>query len=170
MVAPLKPTEQKLHRVMLDANVLFAGTVWPRWSYEVLQHARQRDFALVLSPLVIQQAKDTLMRKYPVLLRSFEISLELCPTELVADPLETEVTANLNLVRQMADVPVALAAINAGVDYFVSEDKDFTEISASTQEVHRRLTIMRTVIFLREVMGWSSEALEKIRRRNWPID
>ena len=39
-------------RVMLDATVLIAGSVWPRWSYEVIQHALQGDFQLILAPLV----------------------------------------------------------------------------------------------------------------------
>lgn len=31
-------------RAMVDANVLIAGTAWPRFSYEVLSHAAQGDF------------------------------------------------------------------------------------------------------------------------------
>lgn len=88
----------------------------------------------------------------------------------MARPSLAEIAANHNLVRQAEDVPIALAAIKAGVDYFVSEDKDFTEWSATTREIHRALAIMRPVIFLREVMGWSSEDLEKIRKRSWPLE
>src|SRR5438270_821176 len=40
----------------------------------------------------------------------------------------------------------------AKVDYFVTEDKDFTDVHTSTQEVQRRLNIMRPIIFLRDVM------------------
>ena len=52
----MAPSQPEL-RVMLDANILIAGSVWPRWPYEVLQHALRGDFRLVLSEYVIQQAR-----------------------------------------------------------------------------------------------------------------
>ena len=42
---------------MVDANVLFAGLVWPRWSYEVLRHAANGDFHMILVPQVIAEAR-----------------------------------------------------------------------------------------------------------------
>jgi predicted nucleic acid-binding protein len=65
------------------------------------------------------------------------------------------------------DVAVALAAINAHADYLVSEDKDFTAEDESTVTIRQHLKVMRPVIFLREVMGWTSERLEAIRYRKW---
>ena len=52
-------------RVMLDANVLIAGSVWPRWPYEILQHALRGDFQLVLSPYVIAQAEAQIAKSFP---------------------------------------------------------------------------------------------------------
>ncbi len=155
---------------MVDATVLFAGTVWPRWSFAVLAHALRKDFQLLLSPLVITQAKQNLLEKFPAFAKSFESWLRLCPFELVSDPSPKEIVSKQTLVRHLADVPVALSAIHAGVDYFVTEDKDFTDEDATTKELRQYLKIMRPVIFLREVMGWSSADLEKIRRRDWPIE
>jgi predicted nucleic acid-binding protein len=43
-------------RVMVDANVLFAGTLWPRFPYEVLRHAVLGDYQLVLSSRIIDEA------------------------------------------------------------------------------------------------------------------
>jgi len=40
-------------RVMVDANILVSGSVWPRWPYEVLQHALRGDFQLVLNQYVM---------------------------------------------------------------------------------------------------------------------
>jgi predicted nucleic acid-binding protein len=37
-------------RVMVDANILIAGVVWPRFPYEVLRHALKGDCQLILSP------------------------------------------------------------------------------------------------------------------------
>ena len=57
MAPPSSPAAAKSLRVMLDTTVLIAGIAWPRWSYEVLRHALSGDFRLVLSPLVIKQAR-----------------------------------------------------------------------------------------------------------------
>lgn len=53
------------------------------------------------------------------------------------------------------------------VDYLVTNDKDLTaedETTAALREKIRPITVGR---FLREVMGWESEELERIRRRDW---
>jgi hypothetical protein len=70
-------------------------------------------------------------------------------------------------MRDVTDVPIALAAIRAGVDVLVSEDKDFTIQNETTAELHRHLTVMLSGTFLRQVMGWTSEELEAIRHRTW---
>jgi hypothetical protein len=75
--------------------------------------------------------------------------------------------ANKNLIRDFSDVPVALSAISAKVDYLVSEDKDFTTQDETTAELRRHLKVMLSGTFLREVMGWTSEQLESIRHRKW---
>jgi len=113
-------------RVMVDANVLFAGVVWPRWPYEVLQHALRGDFQLLLSPLVIAQARRALTPRYAGWVPAFDGLLEKLPFELAPDPSRAELHRHAGLVRDDTDIPVALAAINAGVDYLVSEDKDLT--------------------------------------------
>lgn len=168
MVAPSKPASEK-PRVLADATVLFAGIGWPRWSYEVLRHAAQDDFQLVLIPLVVDQARRNLQEKLPAFVDSFDTWLSHVSCEFAPDPKPEAVVAHLDLVRDVEDVPVAVAALAAQVDYLVSEDKDFTE-EAATQELRKHLIIMRPVIFLREVMGWSSKDLEEIRRRDWPIE
>jgi predicted nucleic acid-binding protein len=163
---PSNPAAEKRPKVMVDATVLFAGIGWPRWSYEVLRHALSGDYQLVLSSLVIEQARRNLEKKLPVLIDAFDAWLNLVPFELVNDPKLEEILENRTLVRDISDVPIALAAMAAGVDYLVSEDKDLTDKEA-TRELHQRLTVIRPVIFLREVMGWSKEDLENIRHRSW---
>ncbi len=167
MDAPSQPSREKLPRVFADATVLFAGTGWPRWSYQVLRHAAQGDYQLVLCPLVVTQARRNLQEKLPGYVESFETWLSHVAAEWVPDPTAKQVAAHLDLVRDLDDVPVAVAALEAKVDYLVSEDRDFTD-EPTTQELRRHLSIMRPVIFLREVMGWSSEDLENVRRREWP--
>jgi predicted nucleic acid-binding protein len=52
-------TENKL-RVMVDANVLVAGSGWPRFPFEVVTHAAHSDYQLVLSPEIIEDARTYL--------------------------------------------------------------------------------------------------------------
>lgn len=149
---------------MVDTTALIGGTVWPRFPYEVLQHALQGDFTLVLSPYAIAQARRVLNSRFPAYLQDFEDFLLLIPYEEAEDPKPGDVSVNLNLMRDQTDIPLALAALNAGVDYLVSDDKDFT---AHNQPVHEKIHILQSGTFLNEVMGHSHEELNRIKRRTW---
>ncbi len=154
-------------RVFTDANILFAGSSFPRWSYEVLQHALNQDYRLVLCPLVIDSARRHLQKQFPEQLGRFERFLERADYELVPDPTQEEVDANHKLVCDASDIGVALAAIAAKVDYLVSEDKDLSVQDETTSELRRHIKVLISGTFLREVMGWTSEELEKIHHRTW---
>ncbi len=154
-------------RVMVDATVLIAGSAFPRWPFEVLQHALRGDFRLILCPLVIAQARRHLQKDFPAFVEQFDVFLADVEYEEVPDPPLDDVLQNRHLVRDADDIPIALAAINAGVDYLISEDKDFTVQDESTAELRSHLSPILSGTFLREVMGWSSEELEAIRRRQW---
>ena len=154
-------------RVLTDANVLFAGSAFPRWPYEVLRHALAGDFQLVLCPLVIDQARLHLQKRFPQHLPRFEAFLQKANFELAPDPSPDEVAENQHLIRDLSDIAIALAAIGAGVEYVVSEDKDFTAQDESTIELRRHFKALLSGTFLREVMGWSSAELEAIRHRKW---
>lgn len=164
-MATTNPTNRL--RVMVDANILIAGTGWPRFPYEVLQHAVRGDYVLVLSPFVIAEAQRHIERLLPDALATFDGLLQEIEYEAADDPSPEEVAAQMALVRDPKDVPVALAAINAQVDYLVTQDRDFTDEDESTTELHRRLNILLPGTFLREQMGWTSDQLEVIRSRTW---
>ena len=157
------PQTRKL-RVLVDANVLIAGHGWPRFPYEVLQHAVAGDFTLVLYPYVIAEARRNISRLFPEVLANFETFLLASEPEIVADPSPEDVAAHQQLIRSGKDIPVGRAAILAHVDCLVSTDKDFTD---PDEPIHQHLTIRLPGTFLREYMGWTSEALEAIRQRNW---
>lgn len=159
--------QPKKPRAMTDANVLLAGNAFPRWPYEVLQHALEDDYQLVLCPLIIKQAREHIHERFPQHLPRFEKFLREVEYELIPDPTQEEVDANQKLVRDLSDVAIALAAITAKVDYLVSEDKDLTTQDETTAELRRHLKVLLSGTFLREVMGWSSEELESIRHRKW---
>jgi predicted nucleic acid-binding protein len=155
-------------RVAIDANVLITGIVWPRWPYEVLQHALRNEFVLVLSPLVIAEARNRIVTTFPEYLAEFEFLLANLKYETAPLPTQREVEANRALVRQIKDVPIALSVIGASVDYFVTYDRDFTDVGETTRAVREAIPgIMLPPVFLRTVMGWASNELEAIRNRQW---
>lgn len=152
-----------LPRVMVDANVLVAGLGWPRWPYALLQHAVAGDYQLVLSSYVVEEARRHLTRLALESLPDLEEFLLLCRHETVPDPTPAALAAHQNWVRDAKDVPVAVAALQAQVDYLVSNDKDLTE----SVELTQRLRVLLPAVFLRAVMGWSSQELESIRHCTW---
>lgn len=154
-------------RVLLDTTVLVVGSAWPRWPREVLLAGLRGEFTLVLSPYVLQEARRILDNRFPQYLDGFEQFLSQASFELVADPSHEEIAIHKGLVRDEADLPVVLAAINAQVDYLVSEDKDLTAQDATTSALRERLTILLPGTFLRKVLGWSGEHLESLRGRSW---
>ncbi len=155
-------------RVALDANVLIAGTVFPRWPHEVLRHALRGDYLLVLSPIVIREAQRRIVERFPDYAERFEAFLALARYEEAPVPSQEEVARHQDLVRQREGVSVALSVIAAEVDYFVTYDRDFTDESESTAKVRRAIPgILLPPVFLRDVMGWTSEELEAIRTREW---
>lgn len=163
----MAPTPRPDVRVMLDANVLLAGVVFPRWPWEILRHAVRSDFRLVLCPYVVRQARRRIAQRFPEFLAPFDEFLAHCPHELVPDPAPEDVDAHVGLVRDVTDVPVALAAIRAAVDYLVSEDKDLTTVDETTKVLRRSVQPLLSGTFLRQVMSWSSEELEAVRHRTW---
>lgn len=81
----------------------------------------------------------------------------------MVEPSEKQLARHRRLLPDPEDVPIALAAVNARVDYFVSEDKHFTDKTEQTTLLHQRLKVMLSGTFLREVMKWTSEQLEQVR-------
>ncbi len=154
-------------KVMVDANILFAAALWPRWPFEVIQHVIRGDFELYLPPLVIDQARDAVALRFPESIEQLEHLLHRLDYTEVPDPSPTLVARNRKLVRDEKDVPVALGALRARVDHLVSEDKDLTTADSTTARLRKDIKVMLSGTFLRQVMGWSGEELERVRHRSW---
>jgi hypothetical protein len=99
-------------RVLIDANVLLAGNAFARWPFEVLQHATNGDFQLILSPLVINQARQHLQRRFPQHLARFERLLRDVDYEFISDPTSEEVESNKNHVNQRKNHNLAARKIS----------------------------------------------------------
>lgn len=82
-------------------------------------------------------------------------------------PKEGIVRQNRDLVRSEKDIPIAIALLDGEVDIFVTNDRDFTDLGATTERFRRRVRVMLNAVFLRDVLGWSSEQREAIRARTW---
>lgn len=154
-------------RVFLDANILIRGITFPRFPYEVLRHASRRDFVPIFSPLVLDSARYYVRERFPQHFAALEMLLELLDYELAPDPPPEQVAAHPNLVRDVKDIPVALSAIEAGADYLVSTDRDFTDQDETTAELRQHLNCKKVGSFLREVIGWTTRELSAIERRRW---
>ncbi|MGQ9553356.1 MAG: PIN domain-containing protein [Anaerolineae bacterium] len=154
-------------RVMADTNVLIAGILFPRWFHEFLRHALKGDFKPVLSAQIVEEARERTARGTAVQQRALEQFLNDCNYEAALDPSREELERNASLVRDPKDIPIALAAIRANVDYLVSNDRDLTDQDETTTVLRQRIQPITVGRFLREAMGWPSEELERIRKRNW---
>jgi predicted nucleic acid-binding protein len=152
-------------RVALDANVLIAGIWSPRWPYEVMRSALQGLFDVVLPEQVVAEVRRHLT--HPTQEAAFDSFLASSSYEELAMPPREDVAANLDLVRSEKDVPIALALLENHVDIFVTNDRDFTDPGAAAERFTLQVQTMLAAVFLRDVLGWSSEALEGIRNRDW---
>ena len=89
--------QPKKPRAMTDANVLLSGNAFPRWPYEVLQHALDDDYQLVLCPLIIKQAREHMHERFPQHLPRLEKFLREVGYELIPDPTQEKLMPTKNL-------------------------------------------------------------------------
>ncbi len=153
---------------MVDTTVLVAGSGWPRWPREVLLAGLDGAYELVLCPYVLDEARRVIGKRFPKEhVTRFEEFLADARFVLAQDATADEVAAHHGLVRDVTDLPIVVAALKAGVDYLVSEDKDLTGQDTTTAQLRKRLPILLSGTFLRLVMGWTSQDLEHLRGRTW---
>jgi hypothetical protein len=122
-------------------------------------------FDLVIPIQVVVESERHLNR--PAQMAALQFFLEASRYEELPMPPASEVRRNLDLVRSEKDVPIALALLEGDVDILVTSDRDFTDPTATAERFRTRVRVMLPALFLREVAGWSSEALESIRNRTW---
>lgn len=160
----------KQYRVFTDANVLIRGVTFPRFPYEILRLAAKHEIVLVVSPSVLDDVRHYVGELFPDHLPTLEAFLATALVEIVDEPTPEEVDANRDLVRDVDDVPIVLAAAKAKVDFLLSTDADLTDVDESTKKLRQALApgkVMRLGTFLNEVIGWSHNELAAISRRRW---
>lgn len=154
-------------RVIIDANTLVRGVIHPRFAFEVLNHAFKGDFKLILIPYTIEEAIRNTAKHFPNRLQPLEQFLTKCPYTLLKDPTLAELKKHDGLIRDKTDLPLAVAAIKAKVDYLISNDKDFVGTDSTTTQIQSQVNCITAGNFLRKVMGWTSDELSEIQRRKW---
>ena len=111
-------------RVLLDANVYFAGCASPKGaSAFILELARKKEIQVVASRLILREAELNLRLKSTS--EAVEIFHRLFKqTELQVIPSPDESTcARYEEIIHPKDVPVLAAAVAAKVDYIVTLDR-----------------------------------------------
>ena len=158
---------KKRPAVFLDSNVLIAGLVFPRWPYEIIKYGETQEIQTILCPFVIEEVRGRIIKIFPEYLNKVDAFISKGNYQIVPNPSKKEISLFPNLVRDKKDIPIALAAIKAKVDYLVSNDKDLTERDQTTEELRKYIKPLQPGTFLKEVMGWTSEELEMVRYRTW---
>lgn len=160
-------SKKRIPRVFLDTNVFFAGLTYPRWPYEILRYGETEEIEIILCPLVICEIEKNIAKKFPSFFEEVKLFINTGNFKKVANPSKKEIEKHHDLVRDKKDIPIALAAIKAKVDFLVSSDKDLTARDHTTEKLRKYIKPILPGTFLKEVMKWTSEELEAIRYRKW---
>jgi len=145
-------------RVFVDANILIRGLTLPRFPYEILRAGTLGKIHLITSTTTLTRARHYIETKFVAHVERLERFLATGIIEIVDDPPDAEVRANMDLVRDEDDVPVVLAAIKAGAKYLVSTDLDLTVMDKTTEKLRRQVTPIRPGDLLKGLLGWSNRS------------
>ena len=112
-------------RVFLDTSALFAG-IWSAegGGREILRLGEVGALQLLVSPHVLRELEGALRRKAPELLGAATLLLDRVRVEVVASPSAGAVADAGKLTGHLGDARVLAAAREAGVEYFVTLDRE----------------------------------------------
>jgi predicted nucleic acid-binding protein len=107
-------------KLFLDSSALFAGIVSPVGAARaLLLLAEVGEIAVVVSEQVIAETERALARKVPQALPDLRQAIRQTGLAIVRDPLPEQVAAAQDWIAHPPDVPILVAAEQAGVDYLV---------------------------------------------------
>jgi putative PIN family toxin of toxin-antitoxin system len=120
-------------KVMFDANILISAVYNPNGNpNKAFAKASEPLYAIVLCDQIIDEFRRFFNRKFPSKIPDMERFLAVAHYDLVTLTAEDVVTVDEGKIRDADDRPILRAARKAGVDVFITGDKDFLE-SAVTQ-------------------------------------
>lgn len=107
--------------LFLDSSALVAGIVSARGAARALLLMAEAGLLVItVSTQVIVESERAIARKAPRGLVPFREAVRSTGLCIVHDPPPEEVQAHLNVIAHPADVPIVVAAMQAGVDYLVT--------------------------------------------------
>lgn len=111
-------------RAFLDSSALFAGVYSVKdGAYAVLALGTSEAIQVLVSSDVLAEVEEALRRKAPETLGLLALLLERSRVEVVPPPHAETVQKSHNVTRYMADSQILAAAWDAGIDYFVTLDR-----------------------------------------------
>lgn len=109
--------------IFLDSSALIAGVLSTTGAaHALLMFGEDETILLTVSEWVVNESEESLSRKSPKNIISLRNALATSKFQIVPDPSNEEIQANLYLMSDPDDVPVLLAAIKAKVDYLATHD------------------------------------------------
>lgn len=146
----------KKANIFLDSSALIAGIISEAGAaHALLQLGETEDIALKISEAVFQETIRSIARKSRENLEDVQKEIQRSNIQILSDPSHEEIRANLYLMDDPDDVPILLAAVQAGVDYLATHDhKHFLDDPKIAEQAGIRIGTPGDVLaWLRDALG-----------------
>jgi putative PIN family toxin of toxin-antitoxin system len=115
-------------RVMFDTNIIVSAILNPKGKpNEALIKGAESPYTLVLCDQIVDEIRRVFNRKFPMHVLDMEMFFARLRCDMVTLTAEDGADLDEGRIRDTSDRPILRAAKKAGVDYFVTGDKDFLE-------------------------------------------
>lgn len=128
---------EKITKAFIDTNVLVSALVFGGTPRRALELAVKEDVEIVLSTYVVDELREVLRRRFPSAVDVGDKVLEWLRPTIVGSPSRDELQEYSSILVDKEDLPVLVAALQAGVQVLVSGDQGFHR-----PEVHRLLRVL----------------------------
>lgn len=107
--------------LFFDSSALVSGIISSQGAARaLLLLAEARLVTITISTQVIVESERTIARVAPRALIPFRAAVRSSGVRIVHDPPAEQVQAHMDVIAHVADVPIVVAAMRAGVDYLVT--------------------------------------------------
>jgi predicted nucleic acid-binding protein len=166
-MAPGASDSSSSPRLFLDTTILVKAASFPRLPFEVVRLGLRHEVRVVLSQPVVESARVHVSRAYPDQRGFLELLLHRLAYEEVPAPHPSRLDFFGDLCRDKDDVPIAVAAIDAGMDFLVTTDRDLTVVDATTARLRQLVTVITPLALLRHVLHWPEPRIGAAIHRTW---
>ena len=123
-------------KVMLDANIIISAIYNPSGrSFLAFQKASESPYVLVFCDQIIDEIRRIFNRKFPHKISAMERFLAIAHYDLITLTSDDTAVDDEAKIRDVNDRPILRAAMKAGVNIFVTEDKDFLESTVTFPKI-----------------------------------